>query len=272
MTQSEKVISIASAELGSCEVNGGDDKYIKWYGGLPLTSAWCAIFVSWVYFIFNKNLYFPKFASCDNGLKWFRDTGRFIPNPLYGGLTKHTPKRGEIIFFSSGKTLKDSTHVGIVTKSDSKLVYTIEGNTSDMVKEKKYELNDPTILGYGTIPFSDGTKAPATDNFNYSDWLKKLQKQLSLPQTGRPSVELLQKTPTLKLNSKGVVVGLLQEFLVAQGYDLGSSGVNSDGVDNHFGPKTETAVKQYQKEAVKLSKPDAVLDGGKNTWKKLLNM
>jgi hypothetical protein len=272
MTQAEKVIQIARSELGSCEANGGDDKYLKWYGGLPMTAAWCAVFASWVYFQHNKNLYFPKFASCDNGLKWFIDTGRFKANPRYGGNGKYKPKMGDLIFFSEPKTLADSTHVGIVIKSDSKIVYTIEGNTSDMVKEKKYEIDKSTILGYGTIPFSDESKAPATDDFNYSDWLKKLQKQLNLPQTGRPSVELLAKTPTIKLNSKGAIVGLLQEFLVAQGYNLGNSGPNRDGVDNHFGPKTESAVKLYQKEAVKLSKPDAVLDGGKNTWKKILNM
>ncbi|MBQ7097873.1 MAG: hypothetical protein IJN96_07315, partial [Clostridia bacterium] len=48
----EKIISIAKAEIGTCEPSG-DDKYIKVYNalsgaGFNMAVAWCAIFVTWV--------------------------------------------------------------------------------------------------------------------------------------------------------------------------------------------------------------------------------
>ena len=47
-------------------------------------------------------------------------------------------------------TNKGQNHVGIVTAYDSvtMTVYTIEGNTSDSVAERKYNYNDSKIVGY----------------------------------------------------------------------------------------------------------------------------
>ena len=50
----------------------------------------------------------------------------------------------------------------------------------------------------------------------------------------------------LKRGSKGAEVTKLQKWLKSQGADLGTFGVNSDGVDGVFGLKTEEAVKSNQ--------------------------
>lgn len=50
----------------------------------------------------------------------------------------------------------------------------------------------------------------------------------------------------LKRGSKGELVKQLQRFLVAEGYDIGSFGVNRDGVDGDFGRRTEQAVIENQ--------------------------
>ena len=50
----------------------------------------------------------------------------------------------------------------------------------------------------------------------------------------------------LKKGSKGEKVKQLQRFLVAEGYNIGSFGVNNDGVDGDFGSITERAVKENQ--------------------------
>lgn len=144
----DKIISIAKAEFGTKESNNGDDKYIKWYAKwLPLTSKWCAIFLSWCFFMLNKNKYFPKFCDCDAGLAWFKEHKQFELSKAQKGL--YIPKPGDVIFFSDKGTLKDSTHVGLVTKADQINVYTIEGNSKDMVREKSYSLSDSYIIGYG---------------------------------------------------------------------------------------------------------------------------
>ena len=40
-------------------------------------------------------------------------------------------------------------HVGIVEKVDSGMVYTVEGNSRDMCRQKQYTLGSGVILGYG---------------------------------------------------------------------------------------------------------------------------
>lgn len=64
----------------------------------------------------------------------------------------------------------------------------------------------------------------------------------------------------LKRGSKGELVKQLQRFLVAEGYDIGSFGVNRDGVDGDFGRRTEEAVIENQQpfSTFKSMYPDAV--------------
>ncbi len=86
----------------------------------------------------------PKFAGCVNGVAWFKERGQwndrdYVPNP------------GDIIFFDweyDGYT-DTADHVGIVEKVEGNLVYTIEGNDNDSVKERYYTIGERDILGYG---------------------------------------------------------------------------------------------------------------------------
>ena len=60
-------------------------------------------------------------------------------------------KHGDIIFFdwadsNDGK----ADQVGIVEKAVDGKVYTVEGNSSDMCREKDYDINSSEIRGYGT--------------------------------------------------------------------------------------------------------------------------
>lgn len=158
MTMREKLIEVAEGEIGACEPKG-DDKYIKYYNektnaGFSLAVPWCAIFVSWCK---DKagigNDVIPLFASCDAGKNFFEKRGLYEKGHAYGG--NYTPKRGDIIFFSSGYTQKDATHVGIVTSVSSNAVSTIEGNTSDCVKRKSYSMLSKYIIGYGCPKYDD---------------------------------------------------------------------------------------------------------------------
>lgn len=163
----EKIISTAKSQIGTCEPSG-DDKYIKVYNEATgstfgMDVAWCAIFVTWVMIICNvaKEVVL-RFASCTAGMKWFIKQGRWKNAKAYGGT--YTPVPGILIFFSKGHKLADPSHVGIVTKVTSTYVYTVEGNTSDAVHERKYLLNDPYIIGYGVPSYADNVKADTKDN------------------------------------------------------------------------------------------------------------
>ena len=53
---------------------------------------------------------------------------------------------GDIIFFDWDGAYS-SDHVGIVESCDGSVVYTIEGNSSDAVNRRSYNINSSSILG-----------------------------------------------------------------------------------------------------------------------------
>jgi len=121
---SDKIIEIASAEIGVTEVpkNSNKSKYGKWFGydSVP----WCGMFVSWVYFHAGKPLekigFTKGFAGCQTAVKHFTKTNQ---------ITKE-PQKGDIVFFDWNKD-KRYDHVGIFIEwIDKDTFKTIEGNTS----------------------------------------------------------------------------------------------------------------------------------------------
>ena len=162
----EDIIDVAKTQLGYMEgsiegtVQGKNDvtKYGEWYGmnGQP----WCAMFVSWCadQAGISTNI-IPKHASCDEGMKWFCNRGRFQFGSYYGGT--YTPRRGDIVYF--GKALSgggyDSTHVGIVYKVDDK-IHVLEGNSNYKVQTVSYALHQSYVLGYGVPDYENSQVLP----------------------------------------------------------------------------------------------------------------
>lgn len=143
----DAIVTVALSQIG----NVGGEPYWSWYG-FESRVEWCACFVSWCA---NECGYIdagiiPKFASCVNGVNWFRDRGQWTESDIQ-------PTPGMIIFFdwdnpsgSSGPQDGLSDHVGIVEKVENGRVYTIEGNSGDSCRERSYPLGYYEILGYGT--------------------------------------------------------------------------------------------------------------------------
>lgn len=158
----EKFIEVAEGEIGVCEPKG-DDKYISYYnkvGGMSFSMnvAWCAMFITWCKAMagIDKNI-IPNFASCDLEKKWFMDKNLWKIGKAYGGA--YEPKRGDIVFFSSGYNINDSTHVGIVTSLSGNAVSTIEGNTNNTVARRSYSTGSKYIIGYGTPKYEECYKS-----------------------------------------------------------------------------------------------------------------
>lgn len=136
----EQIVSIALTQLG----NEGGEKFWSWYG-FSSREEWCACFVSWCAdqsgLIASGAV--PKFSLCSDGMTWFQGQGRWQAAGT-------TPTAGSIIFFdwdSDGK----SDHVGIVEKCEGGRVYTVEGNSSDAVRQRDYDINYSCIMGYGRV-------------------------------------------------------------------------------------------------------------------------
>lgn len=52
-------------------------------------------------------------------------------------------------YFHSPGGITDPDHVGIVEKCENGRVYTVEGNSGDVVKQREYVIGSRVILGYG---------------------------------------------------------------------------------------------------------------------------
>lgn len=138
----EKLINIAKKEIGNNKSDGTHMKY-ETYMGFSGNEPWCAMFVSWCanQAGFIDSGIIPKYASCSDGVSWFQSKNAFHKEG-----SGYTPQPGDIVFFGPG----GGSHTGIVVKSDANNVYTIEGNTSDMVAERTRPRATGYVYGYGT--------------------------------------------------------------------------------------------------------------------------
>lgn len=146
------IVDVAMAEVGYHEEGSNLTKYGSWYGSNG--AAWCHMFVSWCA---NRagvsTSIVPKTASTTEGMNWFKKRGIFKLKGSY------TPKRGDIIYFKSA----GASHVGIVRYVKDGKVYTVEGNTSDKVGTREYDLNAARITGYGTPKYENVSSSYFTD-------------------------------------------------------------------------------------------------------------
>ena len=136
------MVEVAISQIG----NVGGEIYWRWYG-FGSRVPWCAIFVSWVaeQCGFIQAGIIPRFASTSVGVSWFQSRGLWQPRG-------YMPAPGDLIFFDwTGSGTPD--HVGIVERVEGGIVYTIEGNSSDMVRRRSYQINSAAILGYGVLNF-----------------------------------------------------------------------------------------------------------------------
>ena len=141
------IVDVAIGEIGYAEQGSNRTKYGALYG--MNGAAWCHMFVSWCANQAGVSTSIvPKTASTSVGMDWFKQKGLF----RYKG--KYTPKRGDIVYFKTGRS-----HVGIVEKVNGNTLHTVEGNSSDKVARRTYPLTHATITGYGV---------PNYDNLNDS--------------------------------------------------------------------------------------------------------
>ena len=135
----DAIVDVALTQVG----NVGGEPYWSWYG-FTNHVEWCACFVSWCadQCGYLDSGTYPKFSGCVFGMQWFQQRGLWLD-----GSTEPAP--GMLIFFDW--TTQDGVpdHVGIVEKVENGIVYTVEGNSRDMCRQKQYSLGNGVILGYG---------------------------------------------------------------------------------------------------------------------------
>lgn len=179
MSAVDKVISVAEGEVGYREkktnsslddktANAGSGNYTKynrdlkaWAGVGALNAQWCQAFVDWCFIkAFGvegaKKLLYTFTNYTPTGSDAFKKRGRYIKRG------QGTPEPGDVVYFYSTSKGRIG-HVGIVYKVSSSKVYTIEGNASDGVNKKSYNLTNSYVDGYGRVDYAalDSSDAPA---------------------------------------------------------------------------------------------------------------
>ena len=118
---------------------------------------------------YQEAVYQKDEAAKEAGTKYWHPT-KLAPKLLENGEYEiastveddYAPLPGELIFFDwIIDANDDSDHVGVVLTVNNGYVYTVEGNSADMVAVRRYKLDDPRIMGYGVLDWKLGVEAPA---------------------------------------------------------------------------------------------------------------
>lgn len=171
----EHLLQVASEEIGYTE-DHGRTKYGEWAG--DPAAQWCAEFQCWCVDQVDRrwgtsllrNVY-PFYTSSNTGRSWFIRTGRYVVRKgrvdgwgyqwLKGKDSfirsgDYIPQPGDWVFFNwNGGS--DTEHVALVeyctrdSLTDNVTIHVIEGNNPSAVARGVYDLNSPSILGYGTV-------------------------------------------------------------------------------------------------------------------------
>ncbi len=206
----QSIIDKAKSQVGVKENPAGSNntEYGVWYG--INHQPWCAIFVSWVYDQAGHPL------GKINGPNGYASCQDGFNHWKASGELTNNPQPGDIVLFDwTGDGHCDHTGIFVSWIEEGKTLNTIEGNTS--------EGND-----------SDGGAVMPRKRKRGSVKAFVSPKVLGA-ETGNTAV-----SDDLALGSEGSAVAQLQKELFNKGYAV--------VVDGDFGPKTEAALKQYQKD------------------------
>lgn len=261
----EKVLDLARNEIGYHEkasnsqlddpyANSGGanwtkyaeylDSFAGFYNGPKNGYPWCDIFVDYLFVktfgekLGREMLCQPEKsmgAGCLYSAEYYKQAGRWH---------KNAPQPGDQIFFSYSPG--EYSHTGIVEEVVGDTVTTIEGNTSDSVGRRTYNIGNQSIAGYGTPNWKlveDWVVVEDGHIVNSSEWAKDEDTATAVLKPTAPSAENHSwQPPMLKYapDDYYAAVCVLQGILNCRNWDSGK-------VDGYFGAKTQAAVNRARR-------------------------
>ncbi len=84
----------------------------------------------------------PLGAGCQYSAGYYKQQNRWSSTPVVGA---------QAFFYVDGAI----NHTGLVSAVKGSKITTIEGNSSDQVVSRTYDINDPTIAGYGLPKYDE---------------------------------------------------------------------------------------------------------------------
>lgn len=253
MTQDQaisRVLDLAEAEIGYREVGNNWTKYAEemdsyagFYNGPKQNAPWCDVWVDWLFVksfgvdTGREMLCQPLLsagAGCLYSAQYYKRTGRWFTSP----------QPGDQIFFSY--SAGEVSHTGIVQKVAGGAVYTIEGNSSDMVTEKVYSTASSFIVGYGRPRWDLAAGIKAEDGGS-ADADADPAEEAGGAAAEDPGRTFTVTLPEIRQGSTGLFVERVQTLLIARGYYCGGRVYSGrERADGEFGPATLVAVQDLQ--------------------------
>ena len=243
MNKRDDFVNVAISQVGEKETPINQIKYNDWYYGYHVSGndyPWCDVFVSWCAMACGiLDILVPMMSYVPCTVNWYKERGQY-----YSG--NYTPKKGDLAIFSN------ESHIGIVEYYDGR-THTIEGNKSDMVKRCDYNTYG-SIIGYCSVDFEDEPTPPPVFDEVVLDYQQSYNKTYGdkygyIAEDGLfgSETENSKRHVYLKQGMKNNLIGWCQcRLKYHKGYELGTSGINQDGVDDDFGQITHDVVMEFQ--------------------------
>lgn len=249
----QKLISWATTQLGTRESGDNWNKYaedprlVRLYGWSLQNQPWCDLFTDEAFIdcfgletgaAMTYQRIGAGSAACRQSAQFFKDNGAFV----------QIPEPGDVVFFYYDGAIN---HQGIVTGVDGSRISTVEGNSSDAVSARSYQIGASNIAGYGRPKWSLAAGEGAEETGSPEE---------PAPVTKHGSC--VARIPMLAQGDRGPAVAALQAALHVLKYSIGAAGIDGD-----FGPATAAAVKNFQGQ----NGLEADGEVGSMTWAKLLS-
>lgn len=140
-------LGAAQSQIGVREATGNNDGVPAQRYSNGRREPWCANFVAWSFRQAGHPL--PGNQRSLAGVQYMENQMK-----ANGMFHRGTPQPGDIIFFANrgGSDAGGGRHVGIVERVENGRVHTVEGNSSNSVRRRSYDLNNSRISGYGRVP------------------------------------------------------------------------------------------------------------------------
>lgn len=263
MTTAAQILAIAAKEIGTQEgrdKNGNWNnrvKYNTWYAQHPsiknnvfLTTAWCAVFVSWVANqagVLGKLI--PMHAWTPSGLSWFKSRGL---------MTQGTGAKAGDVFYVYYSNMGRVGHVGFVERVEGDYIVTIEGNTNTTGYRQGtgvFRLRRKITSNlYFCHPKYDAAPLPPKTGASPKPAVKKSLPTVSLSAV-RYSASVDPKRPNGRFTNP-INVKRVEDALVAEGL------LASKWADGHWGTMTKTPYSKWQQKlGYKGTRPGQDADG-----------
>jgi len=140
---------VINTALGQVGLSGG--RPFWQYYGFTERVEWCACFVHWC--MHNTPYTMGRYPTTSNNALCQTVADNFKSIGQWGNRGYTDMVAGDTIFFDwEGDGHTD--HIGLVIGRSGNSVYTVEGNSGDMVRIKSYDVNSSVIYGYGLMDYN----------------------------------------------------------------------------------------------------------------------